>query len=137
MERSHIERGFDQIGQNITTFPDGNIMLCRDLNIQPAGIKFQNSGAICIENIGDFDKGNDNLNENHKLTIVQVTKFLLQKFNITPNKTNLVYHHWFDLNTGETIEEEGKGTKKSCPGSNFFGGNTVEAYNNNFLPLFI
>lgn len=137
MERSHLERGFDQIGQNITTFPDGSIMLCRDLNIQPAGIKFQNYGAICLEHIGDFDKGQDELNDIHKTTILQVTKLLLHKFNITPNKINLVYHHWFDLNTGERIEEEGKGIKKSCPGTNFFGGNTIDAYNKNFLTQFI
>ena len=136
MERSHIERGFDEIGQNITTFPDGTIMLCRDLNIQPAGIKLQNSGAICIENVGDFDLGKDSLNDIHRHTIIQITKLLLQKFAIVPNKKNLVYHHWFDLKTGERIEEEGKGAKKSCPGTNFFGGNTVEAYNTNFLPLF-
>lgn len=136
MERSHKERGFDEIGQNITTFPDGLIMLCRDLNTQPAGIKYQNSGAICIEHVGDFDKGKDTLNETQKQTVITLTKLLLDKFNIIPNKNNLLYHHWFDLNTGERIEEEGKGTKKTCPGTNFFGGNTVEAYTNNFLTLF-
>lgn len=137
MERSHIERKFDQIGQNITTFPDGTIMLCRDFNIQPAGIKGNNFGSICIEHVGNFDTGGDNINSIHKSTIIHLTKLLLVKFNITPNKSNLVYHHWFDLNTGERIEEEGKGSKKSCPGSNFFGGNTVEAYNTNFLKLFM
>lgn len=137
MEREHIKRGFDQIGQNITTFNDGTIMICRDLNIKPAGIKFQNSGAICIEHAGNFDKGKDILNETHRLTVIQVTKLLLEKFNIVPNKNNLVYHHWFDLNTGERIEEEGKGIKKSCPGSAFFGGNTIEDYNKYFLTLFI
>lgn len=137
MERSHKERGFDQIGQNITTFPDGTIMLCRGLNIQPAGIKGNNFGAICIEHVGDFDLGKDNMNDIHKTTIIQLTKCLLVKFKITPNKSTLVYHHWFDLNTGQRIEEEGKGSKKSCPGSNFFGGNTVETYNKNFLTLFI
>jgi len=136
MERSHIERGFDQIGQNFTTFPDGTIMICRDLNIKPAGIKFQNYGSICIEHIGNFDIGHDILSEPHKSTVIGITKSLLQKFNIVPNKKNLVYHHWFDLTTGERIEEEGKGNKKSCPGTAFFGGNTLEAYNTNFLTLF-
>lgn len=137
MERSHIERGFDQIGQNFTTFPDGSVMICRDLNIQPAGIKFQNAGSICIEHVGNFDTGKDHLNETHKRTVIQVTRSLLQKFKITPDKQTLVYHHWFDLNTGERIEEEGKGVKKSCPGSAFFGGNTVADYHQNFLPLFV
>ena len=137
MERAHVERGFDQIGQNFTTFPDGKIMLCRDLNIQPAGIKFHNFEAICLEHIGNFDRGADSMTQNHKATIVESTRLLLNRFNISPSKHNLVYHHWFDLNTGERLETEGVGIKKSCPGTNFFGGNTVSDYNSQFLQLFI
>ena len=39
MEAAHKERGFSEIAQNITIFPDGKVMICRSLNTIPAGIK--------------------------------------------------------------------------------------------------
>jgi hypothetical protein len=45
------------------------------------------------------------------------------------------YHHWYDLNTGKRIAKEGTGSTKTCPGTNFFGGNTVEAFKTGLLPL--
>ena len=44
----------------------------------------------------------------------------------------MVYHHWFDLNTG--ARTNGTGTTKSCPGTAFFGGNSVGHAQRNFLP---
>ena len=136
MEQSHIKRGFDEIAQNLTTFPDGKIMICRNLDKQPAGIHLANKGGICIENIGDFDKGRDVMTESQKNTIITLTGLLLKKFNITPNSQTLVYHHWFDLETGKRKVTNDPDSIKTCPGTNFFGGNTVKAYNDNFLPLF-
>ncbi|WP_142687411.1 peptidoglycan recognition protein family protein [Chitinophaga polysaccharea] len=136
MEQGHIKRGFDEIAQNLTTFPDGKIMICRHLNKQPAGIHLANKGGICIENIGDFDIGRDVMNQQQKSTIVALTGLLLKKFNITPNSQTLVYHHWFDLETGKRKITDESDSIKTCPGTNFFGGNTVKAYNDNFLPLF-
>src|SRR6187549_1450573 len=43
MEQSHCERGFAQIAQNITTFPDGLIAICRPFDVIPAGIKGANA----------------------------------------------------------------------------------------------
>src|SRR5687768_17129530 len=43
MERGHIERGFAEIAQNITTYPDGTIAVCRSFDKIPAGIKGANS----------------------------------------------------------------------------------------------
>src|SRR3990170_1304854 len=41
MERSHVvDRGFDEIAQNITTFPDGTIALCSSTKRQTAGTGF-------------------------------------------------------------------------------------------------
>lgn len=134
MERSHKERGFAEIAQNITIFPDGKIMICRNLETIPAGIKGANTGAVCIENIGNFDKGKDAMSTQQRASIVQVTKSILTKFRLTPNETTVLYHHWFDLNTGKRILKEGTGATKTCPGTAFFGGNTVEAFKAGLLP---
>ena len=69
MEQSHLERGFAEIGQNFTTFPDGKIMVCRNIDKIPAGIKGANSFGICIENLGNFDKGGDTMNPAHQATV--------------------------------------------------------------------
>ena len=135
MEKSHLERGFNEIAQNITTFPDGTIMLCRNLNTQPAGIKFANSGGICIENIGNFDEGKDKISDNHRIAIVACTRLLLQKFGLTPNDNSVVYHHWYHLGTGGRNNGGPSTTNKSCPGTGFFGGNRTKDFNENFLPL--
>jgi hypothetical protein len=52
MERSHLERGFAEIAQNLTIFPDGDVVLCRSFNTIPAGIKGANQNGLCIENLG-------------------------------------------------------------------------------------
>lgn len=134
MEKSHQERGFAEIGQNFTTFPDGKIMVCRSINTTPAGIKGANANGICIEHVGYFDTGKDTMTAEHRETILFLTRTLLQKFKLTPNDKTIVYHHWYDLNTGLRVDE-GKGSTKTCPGTAFFGGNTVKAFNANFLPL--
>ncbi|KRQ86068.1 N-acetylmuramoyl-L-alanine amidase [Caloramator mitchellensis] len=133
MERSHLKRGFEEIGQNITIFPDGLIAICRPLEEAPAGIKGANSTGICIENVGNFDVGGDKMSEEQKKSIVFVNAVLCKKFKLTPSINTIVYHHWYDLATGKRTN--GAGTTKSCPGTNFFGGNTVEAANKYFIPL--
>jgi hypothetical protein len=135
MEKSHIERGFDEIGQNFTTFPDGTIMVCRSMNTNPAGIKGANNNGICVEHLGNFDSGKDKLSQVHQKTIIEVTNKLLDFFNLESNENTVIYHHWYDLNTGKRIAQEGTGTTKSCPGTAFFGGNTVEDFKENLLPL--
>lgn len=135
MENAHLERGFAEIAQNLTTFPDGTIMVCRNLNLIPAGIKGANSNGICIENVGNFDVGGDEMTDIHQNCILTISMILLTRFGLKPNDQSIVYHHWYDLNLGKRIVLEGTGSTKSCPGTNFFGGNTVDKFNANFLPL--
>ncbi len=135
MENSHLSRGFAEIAQNFTTFPDGKIMVCRDLDKIPAGIKGANENGICIEHVGNFDIGGDQMNSIHQNTIIEMTLLLLSRFNLIANDQTIVYHHWYDLNTGKRITQEGSGSTKSCPGTHFFGGNTIQNFNANFLPL--
>jgi len=135
MEAAHKERGFDEIAQSLTIFPDGKIMVCRNLNKIPAGIKGANTYGICIENIGNFDKGKDVMIAQQRDSIVLVTKTLLKKFALVPGDQTVLYHHWFDLNTGKRNLKEGAGATKTCPGTTFFGGNTVEAFKAGLLPV--
>lgn len=132
MEASHLERGFAEIAQNLTIFPDGMVAICRSFNTIPAGIKGANSYGICIESVGNFDIGKDQISDANRLAYIQVVALLCNKFKLAPDTNSIVYHHWYDLNTGERTN--GTGTTKTCPGSNFMGGNTVEACQNNFVP---
>jgi len=134
MEEYHIrERGFDMIAQNLTTFPDGTVAVCRPLDRIPAGIKGANQGGICIEHLGNFDAGGDTMRAEHRATIVDVNAILCHRFGLVPDTGSIVYHHWYDLDTAKRTD--GTGNTKSCPGTNFFGGNAVEAAAAGFVPL--
>lgn len=133
MERSHLKRGFGLIAQNLTTFNDGTICLCRDFDSVPCGIKGANRFGICLEHLGNFDLGKDEMTQEHKETIISVNAALCRKFGLKPDTDSIVYHHWYDLKKG--IRTDGEGAAKSCPGTGFFGGNTVEAAQKNFIPL--
>jgi uncharacterized protein YraI len=137
MRNSHmIDRGWSDIGQHITTFPDGKIIVgTRSMNSIPAGIKGNNKEAICIEHLGNFDTGGDVMTKEQAETVVHVNAALNLKFALIPNETHNVYHHWFDLNTG--LRTNGKGSTKTCPGTAFFGGNKVENAKQNLYPKVI
>lgn len=133
--------GMSQIAQNFTTFPDLTIAVCRDINIQPAGIRGANFDGICIENLGCFDTGGDIMTPAQKDFIVFVYASLLKKCNLAPNVDSLKYHVWYNLNSA--IEDDDDATKeylpdhKTCPGTNWFGGNTVKACEQFFIPLIV
>lgn len=133
MEAFQVQNGMSQIAQNLTTFPDGSIALCRPFDIIPAGIKGANQLGICIEHLGNFDLGGDTMTEEHKATIVRLNALLCKHFGIQPNTEGIVYHHWFDIALG--TRTNGTGTVKTCPGTNFFGGNRVEDCEAHFIPL--
>lgn len=132
MRDYHLERGFSDIAQHFTTFPDGRICTGRSLNQIPAGIKGANTGAICIENLGNFDAGKDSMSVEQSNGIIQLAAVLVKRFGISTNSNGIVYHHWYDLVTGKRTD--GKGNTKSCPGTNFFGGNSVQNCSDNFIP---
>lgn len=134
MRSFHVNsRGFSDIAQNITTFPDGTIAVCRSLDVAPAGIKGANSNGICIEHFGNFDLGGDRMTEEHRKTILFINALLCFKFKLPLSTSAIVYHHWWDLNTGE--RKNGAGVTKTCPGTNFFGGNKVADAEAHFIPL--
>ncbi len=132
MKRSHLRRGFSDIAQNITTFPDGTLAICRPMSKSPAGIKGANSVGICIEHVGNFDVNGDIMTQEHRDTIIYLNALLCIKFDLYPDTNSIVYHHWWDLNSGR--RKNGAGVTKSCPGTHFFGGNTVADAEKNFIP---
>ena len=132
MRNSHLKRGFSDIAQNLTTFPDGTVGVCRPLSRTPAGIKGANTGGICIEHIGNFDEGKDQMSEEHMNTVIKLNAVLCTKFELVPDTDTVVYHHWWDLNSGR--RKDGEGITKSCPGTAFFGGNKVANAREHFIP---
>lgn len=134
MKTYHVNNnGWMDIGQHFTTFPDGSILTGRSLESTPACIYGNNSAAICIENLGNFDEGKDAMTQTHRETIVRMTAALCKRFSVPANSDKVVYHHWFNLTTGE--RNNGTKNNKTCPGTNFFGGNKVSDCESNFLPL--
>jgi uncharacterized protein YgiM (DUF1202 family) len=132
VDKYHETHGFSDSAQNLMTFPDGKLAVCRDFNKTPAGIYKHNDGDIVIENVGNFDV--DIMSEAQRNTIIDMTSLLCFKFNVPINTDVIIYHHWFDLNTGERTNGL-KGVTKTCPGVKFFGGNKVPDAEKNFIPL--
>ncbi|MEO6681667.1 MAG: peptidoglycan recognition family protein [Ginsengibacter sp.] len=133
MKNYHVfTNGWMDMGQHFTIFPDGEIVTGRSLELTPACIYGNNSHSVCIENVGNFDAGGDVMTPKQEEAILRVTAALCKKFNIPVNTSRIVYHHWFNLSTGE--RNDGTKNNKSCPGTKFFGGNKVEDCQLNFLP---
>jgi LysM repeat protein len=136
MENYHVEKKkWKNIAQNITTFPDGKIAISRPFNLDPEGSigPRANSGAIMIENVGNFDRGQDVMTMEQKETIVYITALLSIKFGLTPSIDTITYHHWWDMKTGERVLDKGYAVK-TCPGTGFFGGNSTNSAKNYFYP---
>jgi len=130
-EYQMTQEGFSQIAQNLSTYPDGTLAVCRPFEVPPAGISGANHFGLCIEHLGDFD--NDDMTQEQKDTVVKLNAILCKKFDITINTDGIQYHHWWDIVTSQRTN--GTGQVKSCPGVKFFGGNSVESCENNFIPL--
>ena len=137
MQRHHIKNnGWSDIAQHFTVFPDGVIVTGRSLEMVPAGIKGANSGAICIECLGNFDKGEDVMTEAQKDSIIEILKILVKKFSLEAKKS-IIYHGWWSAE-GKALGDYSRAkSAKTCPGTNFFGGNSRTAFEQNLLPLIL
>lgn len=141
MENFHVkEKRWQNIAQNITTFPDGTIAVSRPFNIAPEGTigPKANATGIAIENVGNFDLDHDVMTKEQKETIITITALLCIKFGLTPSIDSITYHHWWNLKTGERVLDNGPDYNvKTCPGTGFFGGNSTINAKNNFYPLVV
>ena len=134
MRNFHVHHnGWSDIGQHFTTFPDGTIVTGRDMEKSPACIFGANANSVCIEHLGNFDKRGDTMTDAHRGTIAGMTAALCKKFSVPVDSQRIIYHHWYDLSSG--ARNNGTKNNKSCPGTNFFGGNKVADCEANFLPL--
>ncbi|MDK8188763.1 peptidoglycan recognition family protein [Paenibacillus sp. UMB7766-LJ446] len=137
MRTYHLSQGWSGTGQNITVLEDGRIAISldRDLNKTPAGIKGANTGALCIEIIGNFDQGGDTMTAVQKQSVVHLYACLVLKLNILIDTSHIVYHAWYTP-SGAWLGDYEKGkSSKTCPGTKFFGeGNTRSAAERGFIP---
>lgn len=133
MRDSHLARGFADIAQHFTIFPDGAVVTGRPLNKSPAGIVGANTGAICIECFGNFDRGGDQMDARQADTIVQTVAALCKHFGLDPARA-ITYHAWWTEGGQFLGDYSPAKSAKTCPGTAFFGGNTRAAYNKNLLP---
>ncbi|MEK3787540.1 peptidoglycan recognition protein family protein [Paenibacillus sp. FSL K6-1230] len=137
MRMFHLSQGWSGTGQNITVLEDGHIAISldRDLNKTPAGIKGANTGALCIEIIGNFDRGGDTMTLTQKQAVFHLYACLALKLNIPIDTSHIVYHAWYTSSgawLGDYVKDK---SSKTCPGSNFMGdGNTKAAAERNFIP---
>lgn len=122
------------IAQHFNVFPDGKITTGRSLNSNPIGISGWNSNAICVEIYGNFDKGQDSMTTAQRNAVIGLYGELCKKFKITPSSSTIRYHAWFTSGGTYLGDYKAGQSRKTCPGTNFFGGNTMAAFNTNFLP---
>lgn len=134
---THLSNGWSGTGQNITVFEDGKIAISmdRDLNKIPAGIKGANTGALCVEIIGNFDIGGDSITDAQKQAVLHLYACLAIKLDIPVDTNHIVYHAWYTP-SGDWLGDYIQGrSSKTCPGTNFFGhGNTRLAASRGLIP---
>ena len=92
----HMKKnGWGDIAQHFSIFPNGHIVTGRSLNKTPIGIKGWNTGAICCEIYGNFDKGHDIMNTKQKEAVIAFYGELCKKFKLTPSASTIRPHCWF------------------------------------------
>lgn len=137
MRNFHLSQGWSGTGQNITVLEDGRIAISldRDLNKTPAGIKGANTGALCVEIVGNFDLGGDTMTDSQRQAVIHLYACIAIKLNIPIDTSHIVFHAWYTA-SGTWIGDYKKGqSSKTCPGTNFFGvGNTKAAAVRSFIP---
>ena len=103
MERSQKARGFTEIGQHLTLFPDGSWGLCRDFNLDPASITGRNQLGFATEIIGNFDIGHDMLTGDQLESLLVMYSYMIHRFMRSNVKKAVVFHNQY--------------APKTCPGT--------------------
>lgn len=92
--------GWADIGQHLTLLPDGKWVTGRAFNKTPASITGHNTGALAIEMLGNFDKGNDVLEGEQLNAIIELCVYFVR--NGLPYE-KIIFHREY--------------SNKTCPGT--------------------
>lgn len=131
-----LARKFQATAAHVYLYPDGILATGRNLRLSPAGIYGKNRGAICIEIVGCFDAGYDSINAEQETALLGLVDFLTTAKELPKDERGIVYHAWYNRTNGKfSGKHRQHNTKefKTCPGNNFYGGNSVESFRKNFL----
>jgi hypothetical protein len=80
MENYHVNtNGWSTIAQQLTLFPDGIWLLGRDFNQTPASILGWNTGAFCIEMVGNFDAGYNAFKSPQNQAMYEFCEFMVEQ----------------------------------------------------------
>ena len=109
------------IAQHFNVFPDGKITTGRNLNSTPIGIRGWNTGAICIEIYGCFDKGKDKMTSAQKKAVIYLYGELCKRFKIKPSTSTIRPHCWFTAGGTYLGKYDVNKSAKTCPGTAFWG----------------
>lgn len=109
------------IAQHFNVFPDGKITTGRNLNSTPIGIRGWNTGAICIEIYGCFDKGHDKMTAEQKKAVIYLYGELCKRFKIKPSTSTIRPHCWFTAGGTYLGKYDVNKSAKTCPGTAFWG----------------
>ena len=119
--------------QNFTIFPDGKIIVSRNLNSKPIGIRGWNDSALCIEIFGNFDKGHDVMTSAQKKAVIYLYSELCKRFKIPVDTAHIRPHCWFTAGGTYLGKYNPSRSAKSCPGTNFWGVGCSTSGFNKFL----
>ena len=73
------------------------------------------------------------MTDTQKQAIAATVRVLIDRFNLTTD--SVTYHAWWTAD-GKSLGDYVKGkSAKTCPGTNFFGGNGITEYRKNLQPL--
>ena len=119
--------------QNFTVFPDGKIIVSRNLNSKPIGIRGWNDGALCIEIYANLDKGHDIMKSEQKKAVIYLYGELCKRFKIPVDTAHIRPHCWFTAGGTYLGKYDPNRSAKTCPGSNFWGVGCSPSGFNKFL----
>ena len=99
-----LENGYDEIAQNITTFPDGKIALCRDVNRIPAGRNGSSQFCLRIEHLGNAHSDNNVMTDAQLDCTIWLNALLCMKFRIKPETNSIITHPFTELLTKDSTK---------------------------------
>ena len=101
--------------QNFTIFPDGKIIVSRNLNSKPIGIRGWNDGALCIEIYANLDKGHDIMKSAQKKAVIYLYGELCKRFKIPVDTKHIRPHCHFTAGGTYLGKYDSSRSAKTCP----------------------